>query len=90
MDKFLMIILMNRGYWDMPPQMHKTTVEVDLNQLRKAQQNLGTHGFKETINRALEDVNQRAALARAAQYIAEGRMSVPTLEELWEMREPRT
>jgi hypothetical protein len=69
--------------------MHKTTVEVDLNALREAAQNLGTDGFKETINRALDDVNRRAKLARAAQYVADGRMQVPTLEELWEMRKSR-
>ncbi len=66
--------------------MHKTTVEVDLDQLRKAEENLGTQGFKETINRALEEVNNRAALERGAEYIRQGRLHTPTMEELWEMR----
>jgi len=66
--------------------MHKTTVEIDLEQLRKAEENLGTQGFKETINRALEDVNNRAALKRGAEYIRQGRLHTPTMEELWEMR----
>ena len=69
--------------------MHKTTVEIDLDQLRKAEENLGTRGFKQTINRALEDVNDLARAARAAEYIRQGRLHAPTMEELWEMRRPR-
>ncbi len=57
--------------------MHKTTVEIDLEQLRKAEQNLGTHGFKETINRSLELVNRQATLERALRYLEDGRESVP-------------
>ncbi len=37
--------------------MHKTTIEVDLDELREAESNLGTAGFKETVNGALRDVN---------------------------------
>ncbi len=66
--------------------MHKTTVEIDLNQLREAEANLGTQGFKDTINRALAEVNRRAALKRAAEYVAEGRLHTPTWEEFWELR----
>jgi len=77
---------MKKGFSDIPARMHKTTVEVDLDQLRKAEENLGTQGFKETINRALEEVNNRAALERGAEYIRQGRLHTPTMEELWEMR----
>ena len=80
---------MRRGFSDIQARMHKTTVEIDLDQLREAEANLGTQGFKETINRALEEVNDRARARRAARYIAEGRMSVPTMDELWEMRKSR-
>ena len=63
-------------------RMHKTTIEVDLDALREAERNLGTTGFKETVNRALEDVNRRAALRRAAEYVRAGKMHVPD-EETW-------
>jgi hypothetical protein len=69
--------------------MHKTTVEIDLDQLREAERNLGTHGFKDTINRALAEVNRWAALKRGAQYLAEERDSVLDWDELWALREPR-
>ena len=69
--------------------MHKTTVEISLDALREAEQNLGTKGFKETINRALDEVNRRAALKRGAQYLAEERDSVLDWDEFWAMREPR-
>ena len=34
--------------------MHKTTVEVDREAVAEAERNLGTRGYKETINRAYE------------------------------------
>ena len=70
--------------------MHKTTIEVDLEQLREAERNLGTEGFKETVNSALREVNRRAALKRGAQYLREGRLSVPTMAELRRMRANRS
>jgi Arc/MetJ family transcription regulator len=70
--------------------MHKTTIEVDLEQLREAERNLGTEGFKETVNVALREVNRRAALKRGAQYLREGRLSVPTMAELRRMRANRS
>ena len=70
--------------------MHKTTIEVDLGALREAERNLGTEGFKETVNGALHDVNRRAALRRAAQYVREGKLSTPTMSELRRMRANRS
>lgn len=70
--------------------MHKTTIEVDLDELREAERNLGTEGFKETVNSALREVNRRAALKRGAQYLREGRLSVPTMAELRRMRANRS
>lgn len=69
--------------------MHKTTIEVDLEELREAERNLGTEGFKETVNSALREVNRRAALKRAAEYVREGRLSTPTMAELRRMRANR-
>ena len=61
--------------------MHRTTVELDLDAFHAAERNLGTRGFKETLNRALEDVNRRAALDRAVRYV-EDRESLPAWEAL--------
>ena len=59
------------------PCVHKTTVTIDLEELHKAEGNLGTHGFKETINCALVEVNRRMALERAVRYLEAGQDSVP-------------
>lgn len=63
--------------------MHRTTVEVDVRQLREAERNLGTSGFKETINRALATVNRLAALERAVRYLELERDSVPDWNAFW-------
>lgn len=68
--------------------MHRTTVEIDLDELRAAERNLGTRGYKETLNAALEDVNRRAALDRAVRYLEEGRESVPRWDALERSRRP--
>ncbi len=62
--------------------MHRTTVEIDLDAFHAAERNLGTRGFKETLNRALDDVNRRAALDRAVRYVEQERDSVPGWEAL--------
>ncbi len=69
--------------------MHKTTVAIDLDELRKAQGNLGTRGFKETINRALVEVNRRIALERGVRYLEAGHESVPDWETLRAWRRAR-
>lgn len=68
----------------------KTTVEIDVEELEKAQESLQTHGIKETVNAALKEVNRRAALKEAAAYVLSGSMHVPD-EETWAgWREPRS
>lgn len=69
--------------------MHRTTVEIDLDAFHAAERNLGTRGFKETLNRALADVNRRAALDRAVRYVEQGRESVPPWDALERSRRPR-
>ncbi len=69
--------------------MHKTSVEIDLDALREAEKNLGTKGVKETVNRALDEVNRRARLTRGAEYIREGRLHVPDWDEWLRMRRGR-
>ncbi len=69
--------------------MHRTTVEIDDEALREAERVLGTHGYKETINRALHEIIRRAALERGARYIREGRLHLPD-ERTWSAsRRPR-
>lgn len=69
---------------------HKTTVEIDMEELRNAESALGTHGIKDTVNRALAEVNRRAALARAAEYVLAGELHLPD-EATWAAwREPRS
>ena len=68
----------------------KTTVEIDTDELERARETLQTRGVKETVNAALREVNRRAALSRAAEYVAAGRLHVPD-EESWAAgRGPRT
>jgi len=69
---------------------HKTTVEIDTDELSKAEVVLGTSGIKDTVNSALREVNRRAALEEAAEYVLAGKMHVPD-EGTWAAwREPRS
>jgi len=68
---------------------HKTTVEIDTAELAKAEIALGTSGIKETVNRALEEVNRRAALEKAARYVQNGELHVPDDQTLTAWRAPR-
>ena len=56
---------------------HKTTVEIDLDELREAAEQLGTRGVKETVNTALREVNRKAALQKAAACDREGNLRTP-------------
>lgn len=70
--------------------IQKTTVEIDLDALGEAAENLGTRGIKQTVNAALDEVNRRAALGRAAAYVREGAFHAPD-EETWAaLRDART
>lgn len=70
--------------------LHKTTVEIDLDALSEAQAVLGTNGVKDTLNAALREVNRKAALAAAAQLVRSGAFHVPD-EKTWAAwRKPRT
>jgi hypothetical protein len=55
----------------------KTTVEIDLEELRDAAAHLGTRGIKETIDTALREVNRRAALRAAAAQVRAGTLRAP-------------
>jgi len=69
---------------------HKTTVEIDTDELSKAEAVLGTNGTKATVNGALREVNRRAALEEAANYVLAGEMHLPD-EAAWSAwRAPRS
>lgn len=70
-------------------EYHKTTVEIDMEELRRAEDTLGTSGIKETVNRALVEVNRRAALERAAEYVLAGELHLPDQATWAAWREPR-
>ncbi len=55
----------------------KTTVEIDVDELRDAAAELGTRGVKETLNTALREVNRKAALQRAAAGVRAGNLQAP-------------
>jgi hypothetical protein len=68
---------------------HKTTVEIDTEELTKAEAVLGTNGIKATVNGALKEVNRRAALEEAAGYVLAEKLRLPD-EATWSAwREPR-
>ena len=69
---------------------HKTTVEIDTDELQRAEATLGTRGIKDTVNGALREVNRRAALESAAEYVLAGSLGLPDETELSGWREPRS
>lgn len=71
------------------PQMHRTTVDIDVPAFNGARDVLGTDGYKETINGALRAVSQSERLRRGAALIRSGEIGLTTPEELAEMRRPR-
>jgi len=71
------------------PSYQKTTVEIDMQELQEAQRRLHTNGIKETVNTALREVNRKAALKDAAEYVLSGKVHVPDEQSWAGWREPR-
>ena len=69
--------------------VHRTTVDIELEPLRRAQEILGTSGYRDTINAALREVERIAKLRRAADMVRAGELNLVTPEDLAEMRKPR-
>lgn len=67
----------------------KTTVEIDMGELQRAQQALGTRGIRETIDAALRDVNRRSALREAAEHVRAGHLHAPDADVWATWRAPR-
>ena len=69
--------------------IHRTTIEIDLDALREARVLLGTSGYKETVNEALRAVSRADRLRRGAALIRSGELELTTPAELAEQRRPR-
>jgi hypothetical protein len=64
-------------------------VELDRGAVLRAQEILGTRTIRETIDRALREVDRRAALRHGADLIRAGRLNVARPEDLPRLRETR-
>jgi Arc/MetJ family transcription regulator len=67
----------------------RTTIDLDVAELEKAKQALGTKTKRETVNRALQEVNRIAALRRAADLVRAGDLNIVRPEDLAELRRVR-
>ena len=71
------------------PEIHRTTIDLDVKALEEAKVILGTTGYRDTVNAALREVARIVKLRRLADRIRAGEAFAPTPEELAEMRRPR-
>ena len=70
----------------MSQRIHRTTVDLDIDVLSRAQELLGTRTIRDTVDKALREVERRAALREAADLILAGDPDFITPEELAEIR----
>ncbi len=68
---------------------HRTTIEIDREAFEGARRELGTRGYRDTVNGALNEVVRRAALRRGADLIRSGELNLATPEDIEELRRPR-
>ena len=68
----------------------RTTLVIDLEELRRAQAVLGTRTTRETVNRALHEVSRVAALRHAAALVRRGDLGVVEPGDLPELRRTRS
>lgn len=69
---------------------HRTTLELNPIELERAKKTLGTKTTRDTVNRALQEVNRQAALRGAAALVRAGGLNIVQPEELSELRRSRT
>lgn len=69
--------------------IHRTTIDLDMDALQRAQAVLGTTTKRDTVNQALREVDRLAALRRAANQIREGGLNIVRPEDLPAMRKSR-
>jgi hypothetical protein len=60
-----------------------------MDELKRAQAVLGTRTARDTVNRALHEVNRQAALRRAAALVRHGGLDIIEPEDLLELRRNR-
>jgi len=72
------------------PQTKRTTLELDLVELQGAKKALGTKTARETVDRALREVNRLAALRRAAALVRAGGLDIVQPDDLAELRRTRS
>jgi Arc/MetJ family transcription regulator len=73
----------------MSGRIHRTTIDLDLDAPERAQRILGTTTFRDTVDKALREVDRVAALRLAADLILEGDPDLVTPEDLVELRRNR-
>jgi Arc/MetJ family transcription regulator len=74
---------------DRAPDMHRTTIDIDVEAYEGAREALGTRGYKQTVNEALRAVERAARLRRGADLIRGGGLDLVSPKELEEMRRSR-
>jgi hypothetical protein len=67
----------------------RTTLVLDIDELERARKVLGTRTTRETVNRALHEVNRQAALRRAAALVRQGGLGIVRPDDLAELRRER-
>ena len=70
----------------MSERIHRTTIDLDIDVLDRARELLGTTTIRDTVDKALREVDRRAALREFADEIRAGRFPALTPEELTEIR----
>ncbi|MHB1487223.1 MAG: type II toxin-antitoxin system VapB family antitoxin [Acidimicrobiales bacterium] len=68
----------------------RTTLVLDLDELKRAKSVLGTRTNRETVNQALREVNRQAGLRRAATLVRQAGLDIAEPEDLAELRRGRT
>ncbi len=67
----------------------RTTIDLDVHELKRARDILGTKTAKETVNRALREVTRAGALRRAAALVRQADLNIVQPEDLRALRRPR-
>ncbi len=70
-------------------QVHRTTVDIELDALEEAKVVLGTSGYRDTINGALREVARIQKLRRLADRIRSGDLDLLAPEEARRIRQNR-
>ena len=67
----------------------RTTVELDMRRVQRVQKMLGTKTMRETIDKALHEVERHEALRRGADVIRKGSLNIVRPEDLPTLRKAR-